>query len=94
MKVNVISLAVTLTSALVAAVPQPDVFSSEENPAQIVRRQTVEDLCKTPCGGVENILNGKINDDGSVTCKCKNADPAPTHGFNSGNPPQPTRVPR
>ncbi|KAK2041701.1 class II aaRS and biotin synthetase [Colletotrichum somersetense] len=97
MKVSVISLAITLTSALVAAIPQPEVFSLEENPAQILRRQTTGDNCKTQCGGpcrgVQNVANSQCNDDGSAICQCKTSDINPPQKSNSPRqapPPPPT----
>ncbi|KAK2029000.1 hypothetical protein LX32DRAFT_639506 [Colletotrichum zoysiae] len=87
MKSSVISLAITLSSALVAAIPHPEVFSSEKNPAQILRRQTAGDNCLTQCGGpcrgVQNVANSKCNGDGSATCQCKTSDINPPQNSNS-----------
>ncbi|KAK1993855.1 hypothetical protein LX36DRAFT_232705 [Colletotrichum falcatum] len=86
MKASVISLAIALTSALVAAIPEAKRVPFGEN-SQISRRQATGDDCNSQCswycGGIDNVANAQCNKDGSADCKCQTAISQPSETINS-----------
>ncbi|KAK2021818.1 hypothetical protein LX32DRAFT_646074 [Colletotrichum zoysiae] len=82
MKVSIISLAIALTSALVAAVPQAEGFISD---TELARRQFAQppgfdtDVpCRKKCVGkcrtLQQVLTAKCDGD-QVTCTCQPSPP-------------------